>query len=503
MPPVNFGGPGSGGGAGPNPADEAERLAAAFDLMSQTLDLLNRQHVHQWRLQNALQQQVTQQLVPALTGLVKAFTDATSAVQAAGAAAASGGAGGAGSSGGGLTGSLGKGPPKNPIKGVLTGKDDEEETKIPGVDRTPRWVRNIGSAMQQLEAQTVQMSVIMTAAISSMSNPITSLVQTFDPGAVYRFELAFRNLQAHMGQALRPVLERLTEIVRSMSAWLAGLNPEAQRLVTGLAGMAAAMTAVGVAMHLIALASGGLLQVAGMVAGALVGMGVSFGDFGGVGKAVGDVMRMLGQVFNTVAKAAEPLMAAVGDVVGEIVGVMAEQFQQWAPVIAGVLEMLAVHVRELAPTFARLFKVLADIMGEKELLMFQLIAASIDAVLTAFEVLLAVLDPFIVAMEAGAAAVKAIVQEIRKLPGIGRFIKDMDEFKPEEKQIAAMPARAGSIEGIGQGNRIASFSMSPMETPEVKATREEAEKTRGVLGEIKGLVAAGSGGILGALNKAF
>lgn len=480
--PVNLGGPTPAPGGGANPADDASRLSAAFGILAQTVDLLNRQHVQQWRLQSLLQQQIVSQVVPAVQAMVKAFVDATTALRNP------------------------PPPPTPPAAGAVASPVVGGPRPLTTPQATPPPQAMAGfsfpnvavgfqllqTSMRQLQVSTLTLATSMTTAVSQMSNPIAELVRTFDPGAVYRFELAFRNLQAHMGGAMLPVLERLTGVVKEMAAWLGGLNPEAQRLITGLAGMAAAMTAVGIAMHLIALASGGLVQIAGMAAGALVGLGVSFGDLGGLGSAVKDVMHTLGQVFNTLAVAAEPMLASVGDMVGRIVAIMAGLFEEAAPVIAGVMEMLAGHVDRLAPTFERLFKILADVFGSKELLIFQVLAMTVDAALTNLEAMIAMMDPMIAVLEAAAAAFARIVAEVRKLPFLGDYVKQMEEHKNRDGYIAAMPARSGSIEGIGQANRIAAFSMGRVsQTPEEKATREEAQKTREALDKIRQEVAGG------------
>lgn len=606
--PTTFGGGGGGGPVDDDLTDNIFGLSLSFSFLADIAGQLNR-HFHEaddkyTSINRSLtdQMRTTQALTQTLSKLgdgagdvTKAFTNAAAAVANASKASGSG------------TGGVGS-PSTNPIlqamQRAMMGQNPA--SSLAGM-RTPGTampapasgnnsaisgavgMRLLNTSIRQLQMTTLTFATSLTTAVSQMAGPLTNVVRLFDPGLVFRFELAFRNLTAHMGQILRPVLERLLQITRGLSMLLNGLNPQAQRLVTGLAGVAAGMTAVGIAMNLISLASGGLVQVIGMIVGGVAGLAIGFGGLDKIMGPLKGAVEQIGGAFNQMAEVIEPVFEAIGAVV-------AGQITMALKSLASVAPMAASFGEALGTAFLTLFEALAPVLGIFQQinaaitgLLFEVLATVLKQLAFVVELLLVPLKPLIfvldliakvfstftglmsrftaiagdltdvmmglfdVVMQPMADAFARLSSMAERISGaimrvadsagnlattltrvmggvLGRLIEmitgplvagitmalnfidrlvrgfemlagrmeqflnrvaaalgyEQEKMKLEYVRKDVLPASTGSIEGLGQQNRIAGLSQSERtQSPEEKAIKEEGEKTRGSLSGIE------------------
>jgi hypothetical protein len=126
-----------------------------------------------------------------------------------------------------------------------------------------------------------RLAVVLQAAeraVVGFGNHLAAFVGKANPAAVQRFQLAVDDLQAVLGRALQPVLERVTQVVRTAADAFASLSPEAQKLAAGfgvggvVGGFVTALAAVGPSLLKFL---GGVKLVAGGLVGAVAGMALT------------------------------------------------------------------------------------------------------------------------------------------------------------------------------------------------------------------------------------
>lgn len=151
-------------------------------------------------------------------------------------------------------------------------------------------------------------------ALSSFGAQLSRFVSLANPAAVQRLNLVMADMQAVVGRALVPVLERVTLIVRKMADAFASLSPLAQRFIAGAAagaGLALVVSGITVAVKALLASFGPLPLIIGAVASALIGVAGSMASGEQIGKAFSGVLRAVGTVIEVLARAVIPLVEGV------------------------------------------------------------------------------------------------------------------------------------------------------------------------------------------------
>lgn len=151
-------------------------------------------------------------------------------------------------------------------------------------------------------------------ALTSFAGQVTKFVALAAPVTVMRFNAALADLQAVIGKALVPVLERVTQLVRGLADGFVSLSPQAKQLAAGLGvgvGLGGAFAALAAAGKALVAVFGGLPVLVGTLVASFVGVASTMASGKAIMSAFGAVVKAVGSVIDTVAKAVLPLLEAV------------------------------------------------------------------------------------------------------------------------------------------------------------------------------------------------
>jgi hypothetical protein len=209
--------------------------------------------------------------------------------------------------------------------------------------------------------------------LTAIQQGVVGFVQKANPGAVMRFQLAVDDLQAVIGRAMVPTLNRLTQTVRTIANAFAGLSANGQTLIASVAAGTVGLVAFGAAALLVqTVMTGGLLPILSAVAGALGGFAFVSGSlqpvferltavFSGVADRVGAVIaRFAG------SDAFAGIMTALGEVVALVVDVAASVADALMPAFDAILQGIAAFaplVKASVEIFGNVFTMIADVLG--------------------------------------------------------------------------------------------------------------------------------------------
>jgi hypothetical protein len=209
--------------------------------------------------------------------------------------------------------------------------------------------------------------------LNAIQQGVVGFVQKANPGAVMRFQLAVDDLQAVIGRAMVPTLNRLTQTVRTIANAFAGLSANGQTLIASVAAGTVGLVAFGAAALLVqTVMTGGLLPIFSAVAGALGGFAFVSGSlqpvferltavFSGVADRVGAVIaRFAG------SDAFAGIMTALGEVVALVVDVAASVADALMPAFDAILQGIAAFaplVKASVEIFGNVFTMIADVLG--------------------------------------------------------------------------------------------------------------------------------------------
>lgn len=195
-----------------------------------------------------------------------------------------------------------------------------------------------------------------------------------NPAAFARFQLATRDLAGVIGQALAPVLERVTQAVRFFADLLAGADAESVRMAVTAVGLAAAFATVarvipvlqalfiGLKAQVISLgaalgvSTGGLTIILGLLAGAFVAASRGGEQGSSIMGALRGVAERLAAVLAKVGEALAPLLDLLADVATIVIKALAPVLDllvtTFGTIIGAVAELLGGLLRPLADFFA-------------------------------------------------------------------------------------------------------------------------------------------------------
>ncbi len=256
---------------------------------------------------------------------------------------------------------------------------------------------------------------VLEKSIASVGSEIGRVVQLAQPGVFKLFEMAIRDLYASIGIALIPVMEKATEIFRTIGGAIYGLTANGQKVIqvlavssvafvslgAVLAGVAAlavagavAITALSAAIAILeAVASGGaMIPVLAAIGASLTALGTAGGAAAGVMGAVSAVMLSitavatdLTPILNQLAKTFMMFMDTLGAAFKTFSssGILKEI----ATLLDGFAKTVASLIAELTPAFGLFIKILGDLMPVVGAVVKAIAAVTIEPLLAGFKVL--------------------------------------------------------------------------------------------------------------------
>ena len=311
----------------------------------------------------------------------------------------------------------------------------------------------------------------LNSAVGTFQSQVVSLVATFNPGEVRRFEYAWRDLQAVLGEALTPILKAGTAAVRGLADTLNGLGGEGKAAIQALIGGAVALTVFKVGVLAIQTAlTGGLMPVIAAVVGGAVGIMAASGKLTPILDALrdtlGGVLTAAGQAVMILANAARPLfgvLRGVADLFGKLFAVGAGVAASLAPAIEGIAKALMDALGEAQEPIAEL----ADALGG-------LLVGAIKAITP---VVVAVADGIGTAVRAIAKVMTWLTDQIRWLAEkvgytIPRFdLPDTTSQKSDGKSVLRNPT-TGDVSALLTRVREQAYALAS--TPENQTAKNTA-----------------------------
>lgn len=318
---------------------------------------------------------------------------------------------------------------------------------------------------------------VLEKSIASVGNEIGRFVKLAQPGVFQRFELSVRDLYASIGIALIPVLDKATQIFRTIGSAIYSLTANGQRAIQVIAAMGVAFVTFGAvlagiavaavvgtvalkgfaaAMALVqAIASGGTLipvlaaigsgmEFVGVAGAAMAGvLGALSGVMIGVTAVVTDLtpalnqlartfmsfMDSLGVAFKSFANAGilqsltdafSGFVRAVGLVIRDLAPTFATlltAFGKFVPVVGQIVTALVPAVSALASAFGNIALIVAEVAVALGSIVVAPFVAAIMAVGKALEAIRPLLDSFTVAFSKAFVELVRVVFEFAKAFG--------------------------------------------------------------------------------------
>lgn len=277
------------------------------------------------------------------------------------------------------------------------------------------WVKASTMVMQSFKTMTEGMNLVKGVADSAfgglqrltgaINSTVAAYTQLFNPAATRLLEMAIRDLNASIGEALMPVLRIATAGIRAIADVIASMSPQARSLVAALAlatVAAVAMTAaVGVMSAVMNTATAGIPAILGAIAGGLGSLVV-------VAKPLKDLEKIFQKVGNTFEK--------IFDTVGA-------SFRKIAEILTPLLDFVVNLASAGAEKIPDLIGPLIDSFGQ----LIESVLPSIKAVLPALLAIGAVIEQInILAIRVVFAALTPLLERLGEiLKPIGYLVEGL------------------------------------------------------------------------------
>lgn len=320
---------------------------------------------------------------------------------------------------------------------------------------TPLGVANVAlspltSAMDSLSASVGRLQSVANTATSSLdaltsaiSSTVGRFVALYNPAALIRFDLAVKDLNATIGRALLPVLERFTVVIREIGNAVVGLSPAGNKMIGVLA-------AVGVGLATATVATGVFF---GVMSGAIVGLTVLAGA---LGTATAIATAGISLIFGAVAGAITTFAtgAAAFGFVGSEMASLKATLQQFAQVATSAFEALSRRFDQLMTAL----KPLRDALGELAMAQFEGFTTSLIVMMDAFALHVQLMQPVIML---AVSALKYMTDGIRALTTAVRYFLGIESGsrRGDATGMAVRDVRFGSPEDAWREAMKASFSL--------------------------------------------
>lgn len=160
-------------------------------------------------------------------------------------------------------------------------------------------------------ARILAMFGALEKAITSFGGQVARFVSQASPAHMLKWNMAIADLQAVIGRALLPVMERLTQMVRKLADAFVNLSPEAQKLAVGLgvgSGLGAAIAGVAAAAKLLMATFGRVPVLIGTLVASFVGVMTTMDSGRSLMKAFNGLLRATITLFESLARVLVPLL---------------------------------------------------------------------------------------------------------------------------------------------------------------------------------------------------
>lgn len=170
-----------------------------------------------------------------------------------------------------------------------------------------------GAGLTTGPAAILGMFSALERGLASFGGAVARFVEKASPITIMRWQQATSDLQAVIGKALVPVLERVTAMVRTLADAFVSLSPQAKQLATGLgigAGVGGAISALVTAGSLFIKVFGGIPVLIGTLVGAFVGVASTMSSGKAIFAAFGAVVKAVSAIIESLAVVLLPLLEA-------------------------------------------------------------------------------------------------------------------------------------------------------------------------------------------------
>lgn len=309
---------------------------------------------------------------------------------------------------------------------------------------------SLTASISKLQTAAGTATSTLDALTASISSSVGRFVELYNPAAIIRFELAVKDLNAVLGRALMPLLERFTVVIRQIGNAIAGLSPGGTKMIAVLA-------AVGVGLATATAATGVFFAT---MSGAIIGLTVLAGALGtATAIATAGISLIAGAIAGLVTAAATGA-AAFGFVGSEMIA-LKTTFQEVTRLAGSAFESLSRGLDQILKSL----KPLTDALSEYALASFEQFTTSVIVLMDAFVLGIELMRPQI---QLATMLISNMTMVIRALTTAVRYFLGIETgFRPGSAEGAAVRnVRFGSPEDAWREAVKASFSLGNAAKPD-------------------------------------
>lgn len=382
-------------------------------------------------------------------------------------------------------GGVGAGGPKPPEKGGL----EDRLGKI-----------TVGAVKASAVLNTF--TTVFDKFIQGMGAGITKFVALANPAAVMRWNMAMENAMSALGRVFIPLLDRFTHLIQMLGDAIESLSPQAKSLIAGLTaggGLAAIFGAIAAAAALLVKTFGGLPMLIGTLVAAFAGVFAATADGQQLMAGFAQVLKVVGTVFEEIAKVLVPIVAstagpvlkALGDVLATLGGVVVRVMEALAPGLKALAQLIAA----LAPVFEELVAAVAP-LAEAILVPLAALFSALAQVVAA--VFIPILKELASVIRDVAEFIIDVVKELLSFLGLEMPGKT-PEFKPDEKRAQAVrQSQITSLSSFASKAYTTAYGGAAADVP--SEILKEAKTHTGILTDIRDRLAGKDKGGIGGVG---
>lgn len=351
-------------------------------------------------------------------------------------------------------------------------------------DVTSTALSPMSSAVDGLTASIGKLQAVSntaTASISTLTSAIQSQVARFvglySPAEVIKFERAVADLNATIGRALLPLLQRFTLIVREIGNAIAGLSPAGNKMI-------AVMAAVGVGLATATVATGVFFAT---MSGAIVGLTLLAG-------ALGTATAIATAGISLLVGAAVGLLAAL-TAGSAAMGLVGSEFESLKDTVRRYLEIAQSAFESISRRFEDLMTVLkplSDALADLEIAHLEAAATATIVLMDAMILQLQIMEPVLTLAVAG---IKRMTDSVRGLIETVRFIMGIEtgSRRGDSEGMAIRNTRFGSPDDLWREAVKNSFSLGAAKDDPARETVNHLLSIRQILERLEIVLSAATG----------
>lgn len=243
----------------------------------------------------------------------------------------------------------------------------------------------------------------MQRLVGAINSSVAAYTQLFNPAATRILEMAVRDLNASIGEALMPVLRIATAAIRSIADVIASMSPQARALVAGLVlatVSAVAMTAaVGVLSAVMNTATAGIPALLGAIAGGLSSLVVVAKPLDQLQKVFSKVGEIFEKVFDTVGESFAKITESFTPLVELVVKLMAMGADQLPGLIGPLIDSFGQLIKSVIPAMESILPAIMAVGAVIENINILVIRLVIAALAPLLEIIGELLKPIAMVVE--------------------------------------------------------------------------------------------------------